>query len=373
MNDSYKFPPLALLKKHEDSVIDCDIREHSKRCVYLHEILESEEFKSLEGKLPIVLGVDESDNGNIIESLRSISNLLIGGNSGTEIAAFLKCIILSLLYSQTPDDMRLVLIDSTGVEFSTYNKISKQYLVGVNGYDRSVLTSAFESVGTLESLCNEMARRYNIFSEMHIRDIDDYNKEVSSRESLHVSGNAHLPYLVVVIYEIRDLMVSCRRNFEISLCRLAQYGRVAGIHLIIATHQPTVNVITGMIKANFARRVSFKLSSKADSKTLLDKDGAELLGGHGDMLYNQSGEVRRLHSFVGFYDEEKVCEWIALNNEEYASYDLPDFIDKQSDVFLQREKKVMEELKDFGILGLSKPKEVRQYYNIINILIINKK
>ena len=342
--DVYKLPPLDLLKKHQDNGIDYDVSEHIRRITYLREVLESEKFKNFTGKLPIALGVDESDNEFVIESLRSISNLLIGGTSRIEIDAFLKCIILSLLYSQTRDDLRLVLIDSTGVQFSPYNIISKQYLGGVNGYDRSVMTSAVESVGTLESLCTELERRYSLFSEMHIRDIDEYNKEVSSR--------LHLPYLVVVIYEIRDLMVLCDWNFEISLCRLAQYGRGAGIHLIIATQHPNIKVINGMIKANFANRVSFRLSSKADSKTLLDKDGAEQLGGHGDMLYDQSGWFRKLHSFVGSDDEEKVCEWIALNNEEYAPYEFPDVIVKQSDMFLQRrEIKVMERLKSFGILG----------------------
>lgn len=339
MIDSYKFPPLALLKKHEDSVMDCDIREHGKRGD-LREVLESEKFRNFTGKLPIALGVDESDNEFVIESLRSISNLLIGGTSRIEITAFLKSIILSLLYSQTTDNMRLILIDSTGVEFSPYNIISKQYLVGHNGYDRKVITSAVESVGTLESLCAELERRYGLFSEMHIRDIDEYNKEVSSR--------LHLPYLVVVIYEIRDLMVLCDRNFEISLCRLAQYGRGAGIHLIIATQQPNIKVINGMIKANFANRVSFRLSSKADSKILLDQSGAELLSEQGDILYNKSGEIRRLHSLGDLYDEKRVCEWIASNNEEYVQYALPDVLDRQSDVLNQRRAiEVMEQLMSF--------------------------
>ena len=338
--DSYKLPPLDLLKKHQDNGIDDDVLEYERRIAYLREVLESEKFRNFTGKLPIALGVDESDNEFVIESLRSISNLLIGGTSRTEIAMFLKCIILSLLYSKTPDDLRLVLIDSTGVEFSPYNIISKQYLGGVNGYDRSVITSAVESVGTLESLCTELERRYSLFSEMHIRDIDEYNKEVSSR--------LHLPYLVVVIYEIRDLMVLCDRNFEISLCRLAQYGRGAGIHLIIATQQPNIKVINGMIKANFANRVSFRLSSKADSKILLDQSGAELLSEQGDILYNKSGEIRRLHSLGDLYDEKRVCEWIASNNEEYVQYALSDVLDRQSDVLNQRRAiEVMEQLMSF--------------------------
>lgn len=302
------------------SVVGIEVANVIKDDVLLKEILTSEEFRHYETKLPLVLGKDISGRA-VVSSIDSMPHLLIAGATGSGKSVCINTLLISLLYHSTPEDVKLILIDPKVVELSIYN--------GIPHLAIPVVTNAKKASSALNWAVREMERRYLIFSENRVRDIKSYNRKNEDR-SLE-----HLPYIVIVIDELSDLMMVAAGEVEDAICRLAQMARACGIHLIIATQRPTVDVITGTIKANIPSRISFQVTSQIDSRTILDISGAEKLLGKGDMLFYPSGisKPKRIQgAFISDREVENIVNYIKDQNE--ADYDK---------VILEEIKKVQEE------------------------------
>lgn len=302
------------------SVVGIEVANELKDNVLLKEIITSDEFRNFETKLPLVLGKNISGKA-VVSSIDSMPHLLIAGATGSGKSVCINTLLISLLYHSTPEDVKLILIDPKVVELSIYN--------GIPHLAIPVVTNPKKASSALNWAVREMERRYQIFSENHVRDIKSYNRK-NEDHSLE-----HLPYIVIVIDELSDLMMVAAGEVEDAICRLAQMARACGIHLIIATQRPTVDVITGTIKANIPSRISFQVTSQIDSRTILDISGAEKLLGKGDMLFFPSGisKPKRIQgAFVSDREVENIVNYIKDQNE--TNYD---------EVILEEIKKVQEE------------------------------
>jgi S-DNA-T family DNA segregation ATPase FtsK/SpoIIIE len=230
-----------------------------------------------------------------------------------------------LLYKKHPGELKFVLIDPKKVEFSIYDKLSKHYLAELPDSKSPVITDADESLRVLESLCLEMDNRYELLKNSDCRQILEYNRKFESGELDMTEGNRFLPYIVVVIDELADLMITTNKAIERPIARLAQMARAVGIHLVVATQRPSVNVITGVIKANFPARMAFKVTSKTDSRVILDVDGAEQLLGMGDMLLTNGSDIIRLQcAYVDTMEVERITNFIGEQKGYAAPYYLPE-------------------------------------------------
>lgn len=279
---------------YDNRLIAIELPRSNRQNLNLRDILETKSFQSFKGRLPIALGMPTKDNRLLGLSLIHLQHLLICGGAGTGKSMLLHCIILSLLYSQTPKELKLVLIDTKNDTFGVYNKIKDQYLYEEDGAVKSVITSEIDAVKTLYSLCAEIERRSSTFTYA-----------------------GALPHLVVVIDEFCELMKTYGKHFEIPLYHLAQKGHEVGIHLVISTGIPNENVVTRLIKSAFPTQISFKLYSADDNSTILDTSDAELLIGKGDMLYRSCGFTKRVQGcFVDIHEIKRVCDWIASDKKE---------------------------------------------------------
>ncbi len=272
----------------------------------------------MRGKLPIALGIPTAENNAFGVSLYNLPPILIGGEAGSGKSVLLHCIILSLLYSQTPDELKFTMIDIKGSEFVVYNKIKDKYLYAFQEIDNGVVTSDIAAVRALHSLCEEMDRRFSIFSELGCHDIHEYKEKIKKIKSFPKDGSREMPHLVVMIDEFSELMLKFCMYFELPLRRLAEKGVAAGIHLIIATKSLSKRIVNDSIQLSFPARISFKTSSADDSMTVLDMPDAALLTGKGDMMYRLSwGELRRVQGcFVDTWEIEEVCDYIGAAIEE---------------------------------------------------------
>jgi len=309
--------------------IGIEVPNVRKTVVSMKTLLASEKFQHNTHSLPIAIG-KKIDNDNFIVDLTSMPHLLMAGATGQGKSVGVNAILVSLLYKKHPSQLKLVLIDPKKVELSLYRLIEKHFLAKLPGEDEAIITDTKKVVHTLNALCIEMDNRYDLLKEAGARNIKEYNEKFIKRKLNPQKGHQYLPFIVLVIDEFADLIMTAGKEIEMPIARLAQLARAVGIHLIIATQRPSVNIITGTIKANFPSRIAFKVSSKIDSRTILDTGGAEQLIGKGDMLISHNGEVTRLQcAFVDTPEVEKVVEFIGDQRGYPQAFLLPEYIDEK--------------------------------------------
>ena len=273
--------------------IGIEVPNIRKTMVSMRSLLASDKFQNNTFSLPIAIG-KKIDNENFIVDLTTMPHLLMAGATGQGKSVGVNAILVSLLYKKHPSQLKLVLIDPKKVELSIYRRIEKHFLAKLPGEEEAIITDTKKVVHTLNALCIEMDNRYDLLKEAGSRNIKEYNEKFIKRKLNPQKGHQYLPFIVLVIDEFADLIMTAGKEIEMPIARLAQLARAVGIHLIIATQRPSVNIITGTIKANFPARIGFKVSSKIDSRTILDTGGAEQLIGKGDMLISYNGELTRL-------------------------------------------------------------------------------
>lgn len=273
--------------------IGIEVPNARPRTVPLAELLEAPEYRHAPAALPLALGKTITGEA-FVRDLAQMPHLLIAGATGQGKSVALNCMILSLLYRRTPEEVRMVLIDPKKVEMSLYQGLEEYYLAEIPGIPERIITDVRYALPALQSLVQEMEMRYELLKELRVRNIVEYNQRC--REGQVSEGHRPLPYIVLIIDELADLMMTAGKEVETPLCRLAQLARAVGIHLIVATQRPSVNVITGLIKANFPVRIAFRVVSRVDSRVILDDDGAERLVGRGDLLFAMGTEMIRLQS-----------------------------------------------------------------------------
>ena len=309
--------------------IGIEVPNKNKQIVGMKEILISEQFKRTKMELPMALG-KTIENEVLVADLAKMPHLLIAGATGQGKSVGINSIIISLLYKHHPSTLKLILIDPKKVELFPYGKLDSHFLGFLPGENESILTDVGKVVMTLNSLTIEMERRYDLLKRAEVRNLKEYNKKFISRRLNPTKGHEFLPYIVLIIDEFADLIMTAGKEIELPLGRLAQLSRAVGIHLIIATQRPSVNIITGVIKANFPARIAFKVASKVDSRTILDGGGAEQLIGKGDMLLSFGSEVRRLQgAFVDTPEVERVIEFIANQPGFPEPFYLPEFHEEE--------------------------------------------
>src|SRR5205809_3510606 len=309
--------------------IGIEVPNVRKSIVSMKTMLASEKFQHNNYSLPIAIG-KKIDSDNFIVDLASMPHLLMAGATGQGKSVGVNAILVSLLYKKHPSQLKFVLIDPKKVELSLYNKIEKHFLAKLPGEEESIITDTKKVVYTLNALCIEMDNRYDLLKEAGCRNIREYNEKFTNRKLNPQKGHQYLPFIVLVVDEFADLIMTAGKEVEMPIARLAQLARAVGVHLIIATQRPSVNIITGTIKANFPARIAFKVSSKIDSRTILDSGGAEQLIGKGDMLISYNGELVRLQcAFVDTPEVDKVVDFISEQRGYPQAFLLPEYIDEK--------------------------------------------
>ncbi|MBC7850688.1 MAG: DNA translocase FtsK 4TM domain-containing protein [Chitinophagaceae bacterium] len=309
--------------------IGIEVPNVKKTIVSMKTVLASEKFQHNNYSLPIAIG-KKIDNENFIVDLATMPHLLMAGATGQGKSVGVNAILVSLLYKKHPSQLKFVLVDPKKVELSLYRTIEKHFLAKLPGEEEAIITDTKKVVHTLNALCIEMDNRYDLLKEAGARNIKEYNEKFVKRKLNPQKGHQFLPFIVLVIDEFADLIMTAGKEIEMPIARLAQLARAVGIHLIIATQRPSVNIITGTIKANFPARIAFKVSSKVDSRTILDAGGAEQLIGKGDMLISYNGEISRLQCvFVDTPEVDSVCEFIGNQRGYPQAFLLPEYIDEK--------------------------------------------
>jgi len=309
--------------------IGIEVPNVRKTVVSMKTLLSSEKFQNNTYSLPIAIG-KKIDNENFIVDLASMLHWLMAGATGQGKSVGVNALLVSLLYKKHPSQLKFVLIDPKKVELSIYRQIEKHFLAKLPGEEDAIITDTKKVVYTLNALCIEMDNRYDLLKEAGARNIKEYNEKFIKRKLNPQKGHQFLPFIVLVIDEFADLIMTAGKEIEMPIARLAQFARAIGIHLIIATQRPSVNIITGTIKANFPARIAFKVSSKIDSRTILDTGGAEQLIGKGDMLISHNGELTRLQcAFVDTPEVEQVVEYIGNQRGYPEAFLLPEYVDEK--------------------------------------------
>ncbi|MFI5132562.1 MAG: DNA translocase FtsK 4TM domain-containing protein [Chitinophagales bacterium] len=309
--------------------IGIEVPNVRKTIVSMRTLLSSEKFQVNSHSLPIAIG-KKIDNDNYIVDLTSMPHLLMAGATGQGKSVGVNAILVSLLYKKHPSQLKLVLIDPKKVELSIYRHIEKHFLAKLPGEEDAIITDTKKVVHTLNALCIEMDNRYDLLKEAGARNIKEYNEKFIKRKLNPQKGHQYLPFIVLVIDEFADLIMTAGKEIEMPISRLAQLARAVGIHLIIATQRPSVNIITGTIKANFPSRIAFKVTSKIDSRTILDTGGAEQLIGKGDMLISHHGEITRLQCpFVDTPEVEEIVDFISAQRGYPQAFLLPEYVDEK--------------------------------------------
>lgn len=309
--------------------IGIEVPNIRKTVVSMRSLLASEKFQNNNFNLPIAIG-KRIDNENFIVDLTTMPHLLMAGATGQGKSVGVNAILVSLLYKKHPSQLKLVLIDPKKVELSIYRRIEKHFLAKLPGEEEAIITDTKKVVNTLNALCIEMDNRYDLLKEAGARNIREYNEKFIKRKLNPQKGHQYLPFIVLVIDEFADLIMTAGKEIEMPIARLAQLARAVGIHLIIATQRPSVNIITGTIKANFPARIGFKVSSKIDSRTILDTGGAEQLIGKGDMLISYNGELTRLQcAFVDTPEVDNVVDYISEQRGYPQAFLLPEYVDEK--------------------------------------------
>ncbi len=309
--------------------IGIEVPNLKKTIVSMKTLLASEKFQNSAFSLPIAIG-KKIDNENFIVDLATMPHLLMAGATGQGKSVGINTLLVSLLYKKHPSQLKFVLVDPKKVELSLYKVIEKHFLAQLPGEEESIITDTKKVVATLNALCIEMDNRYDLLKEAGCRNIKEYNEKFIARKLNPQKGHQFLPFIVLVVDEFADLIMTAGKEVEMPIARLAQLARAIGIHLIIATQRPSVNIITGTIKANFPARIAFKVSSKIDSRTILDAGGAEQLIGKGDMLISYNGEITRVQcAFVDTPEVDKICEAIGNQQGYPQPFYLPEYVDEK--------------------------------------------
>ena len=291
----------------------------------MRALISSEKFVNSKMSLPIALG-KKIDNENYIVDLATMPHLLMAGATGQGKSVGINAILVSLLYKKHPSQLKFVLVDPKKVELSIYKAIEKHFLAKLPNEENAIITDTKKVINTLNALCIEMDNRYILLEDGGTRNIKEYNEKFIARRLNPEKGHKFLPFIVLVVDEFADLIMTAGKEVEMPIARLAQLARAVGIHIIIATQRPSVNVITGTIKANFPGRVAFKVSAKVDSRTILDTSGADQLVGRGDMLVSHGSELLRLQcAFVDTPEVEAVVNFIAEQRGYPTAFELPEY------------------------------------------------
>lgn len=305
--------------------IGIEVPNKNREMVSIRSVLASKKFQESTFDLPVALGKTIS-NEFFITDLAKMPHLLMAGATGQGKSVGLNVLLASLIYKKHPALLKFVLVDPKKVELTLFNKIERHFLAKLPNTDEAIITDTKKVVYTLNSLCIEMDNRYDLLKEAGVRNVKEYNAKFIQRQLNPERGHRFLPYIVLVIDELADLMMTAGKEVEQPIARLAQLARAIGIHLVVATQRPSVNVITGLIKANFPARLSFRVTSKIDSRTILDTGGAEQLVGMGDMLLSTGSDMIRLQCAFADTDEiDEVCEFIGNQRGYPSAYNLPEF------------------------------------------------
>ena len=310
--------------------IGIEVPNKSPQIVSMRSVIASPKFQKAEMELPLALGKTIS-NETFVVDLAKMPHLLMAGATGQGKSVGLNAILASLLYKKHPAEVKFVLVDPKKVELTLFNKIERHYLAKLPDTDEAIITDTTKVIHTLNSLCIEMDQRYDLLKDAMVRNIKEYNEKFKLRKLNPHDGHRFLPYIVLVIDEFADLIMTAGKEVETPIARLAQLARAIGIHLIIATQRPSVNVITGIIKANFPARIAFRVTSKIDSRTILDASGADQLIGRGDMLYTQGNDVVRLQcAFLDTPEVADITEYIGGQKAYPDAHLLPEYVGEES-------------------------------------------
>jgi len=297
--------------------------------VSMHSVISSEKFQNADMQLPVSIG-KTINNETFVFDLAKMPHLLMAGATGQGKSVGLNAVLTSLLYKKHPAEVKFVLVDPKKVELTLYNKIERHYLAKLPDSEEAIITDNKKVINTLNSLCIEMDNRYNLLKNASCRNIVEYNRKFKERKLNPNDGHQFLPYIVLVVDEFADLIMTAGKEVETPIARLAQLARAIGIHLIIATQRPSVNVITGVIKANFPARIAFRVTSKIDSRTILDGSGADQLIGRGDMLFTQGNELIRIQcAFVDTPEIESLTDYIGSQKAYATAHQLPEYIGEE--------------------------------------------
>ena len=309
--------------------IGIEVPNKKPTIVSMHSVISAEKFQKSEMELPVAIGKTIS-NETLVFDLARMPHLLMAGATGQGKSVGLNAVLTSLLYKKHPAEVKFVLVDPKKVELTLYNKIERHYLAKLPDSEEAIITDNKKVINTLNSLCIEMDNRYELLKNAACRNIVEYNKKFKDRKLNPNDGHQFLPYIVLVVDEFADLIMTAGKEVETPIARLAQLARAIGIHLIIATQRPSVNVITGVIKANFPARVAFRVTSKIDSRTILDSSGADQLIGRGDMLFTQGNELTRVQcAFVDTPEIELLTDFIGSQKAYATAHQLPEYIGEE--------------------------------------------
>lgn len=310
--------------------IGIEVPNKNREMVSMRSVLSTDKFMKSDKELPVVLGKTIS-NEVYVADLAKMPHLLMAGATGQGKSVGLNVMLASLIYKKHPSQLKFVLVDPKKVELTLFNKIERHFLAMLPNSEEPIITDTKRVVSTLNSLCIEMDNRYDLLKDAGCRNLKEYNTKFVARRLNPEKGHRFLPYIVLVIDELADLMMTAGKEVETPIARLAQLARAIGIHLIIATQRPSVNVITGIIKANFPARMSFRVTSKVDSRTILDTGGAEQLVGQGDMLLSMGSDLIRLQCpFLDTPEVEDVCDFVGSQRGYSSAYMLPEFEEEES-------------------------------------------
>ena len=310
--------------------IGIEVPNKNATIVSMHSVIASQKFQKSEMELPIALGKTIS-NETFVVDLAKMPHMLMAGATGQGKSVGLNAVLTSLLYKKHPAEVKFVLVDPKKVELTLFNKIERHYLAKLPDSEDAIITDNTKVINSLNSLCIEMDNRYEMLKNAFCRNIKEYNEKFKARKLNPNDGHKFLPYIVLVVDEFADLIMTAGKEVETPIARLAQLARAIGIHLIIATQRPSVNVITGIIKANFPARIAFRVTSKIDSRTILDSSGADQLIGRGDLLYTQGNDMVRIQcAFVDTPEVEKLTEYIGSQKAYPSAYILPEYVSEDS-------------------------------------------
>lgn len=311
--------------------IGIEVPNKNRELVLARSVLGTEKFMKSDKELPVALGKTIS-NEVFVMDLAKMPHLLMAGATGQGKSVGLNVILASLVYKKHPSQLKFVLVDPKKVELTLFNKIERHFLAKLPDSEEAIITDTKKVIYTLNSLCIEMDNRYDLLKDAGCRNLKEYNAKFVARRLNPELGHRFMPYIVLVIDELADLMMTAGKEIEAPIARLAQLARAIGIHLVVATQRPSVNVITGIIKANFPARLSFRVTSKIDSRTILDAGGADQLVGMGDMLLSHGSEMTRLQcAFLDTPEVDAICDWIGSQKGYPDAYILPEFVGDDAD------------------------------------------
>ena len=310
--------------------IGIEVPNQKPSIVSMRSVIISNKFQTAEMELPVALGKNIS-NETFVVDLAKMPHLLMAGATGQGKSVGLNAVLTSLLYKKHPAEIKFVLVDPKKVELNIYSKIERHYLAKLPDTEDAIITDNTKVIHTLNSLCIEMDNRYELLKNGMCRNLKEYNQKYRERKLNPEDGHNFLPYIVLVVDEFADLIMTAGKEVETPIARLAQLARAIGIHLIIATQRPSVNVITGIIKANFPARIAFRVTSKIDSRTILDSGGADQLIGRGDMLYTQGNDLTRIQcAFVDTPEVQKISDYIGSQMGYASAYELPEYVEENA-------------------------------------------